>query len=87
MQCLDARDLHALKRARRKPGLDDAVRDAVRLELLARLRDDLAPMRQHQDAAVRACTAVLMMAAAITVLPLPVGATRIIRLMALRGRS
>ena len=49
MQRLDRCDLHALKRTRRNPGLDDAVADAVRAQLVAGLRRDLAAMRQHQN--------------------------------------
>ena len=53
MQCLDRCDLHPFKRSRTKPGLNDAVtRCRTRAVFRTRLRYDLAPMRQHQHAAV-----------------------------------
>ena len=48
MQRLNRGDLHMLQRPRRGAGHDDAVRDRDVAQLLAGLRDDLAPMREHQ---------------------------------------
>jgi hypothetical protein len=46
---LDARDLHWLARVRHQAGLDDAVLDAAREQLVRGLLDDLAGVREHED--------------------------------------
>ena len=45
----DRRDLHRLERSRLETGLDDAMRDSVRVQLAAGLRDDLAAVCEHQN--------------------------------------
>ena len=50
VQRLDRGDLHSLPRPRRKSGLDDPRIDAGRVELRDRLLDDLATVRDDQDA-------------------------------------
>ena len=47
-QRLDGGDLHHLQRPRLGARHDDAVRDVEIAQLAARLRDDLAPMREHE---------------------------------------
>ena len=76
-----AGDLHALERTRREAGLDDAVRDAERVQLVAGLRDDLAAMRQHQT---RSCWRADLCRTDVggdDGFAAPVGATRMMRLL------
>ena len=53
-QGLDRGHLHQFERARLDAGHDDAGIDAVRAQLVGGLRDDLAPMRQHEHRLLRA---------------------------------
>jgi hypothetical protein len=42
--------LHSFKGVGLKTGLDNSMPDAMRMELLARLHDDFAPMRENKNA-------------------------------------
>ena len=49
VQRLNRCDLHQLKRAPLKSGLNDSVANPGRMQFAAGVGDDLAPMRQHHD--------------------------------------
>ena len=54
VQCLNRCNLHVLERASGNACLDNAMHDVEIAQLLTRLADDLAPMREHEHGFARA---------------------------------
>jgi hypothetical protein len=87
MEGLDTCELDRLSCVSSEACRDDAVVNVEGVQLPGRLLNELAPMHQNEDAPGHCCvlssgnfcTIAAMIAAAMTVFPAPVGATRRIR--------